>query len=69
MREKPTTSVGDLRLITGSTLHNSSTTVQYNNSTTHNFSALVDNGGGMTAGQCVHLIIKGNGYFYLDAEL
>jgi len=69
MRAKPTTDVADLRLITGSTLHNSSTTVQYNNSTTHNFSALVDNGGGMTTGQCVHLIIKGNGYFYLNAEL
>ena len=69
MRTKPTPTASDLRLITGSTLHNSSTTIQYNNSTTHHFSALIDNGGGMTAGQCCHLIIKGNGYFYLDAEL
>lgn len=69
MREKPTTSVSDLRLITGSTLHNSSTTVQYNNSTIHSCSMMLDNGGGMTAKQCAHLIIKGNGYFYLDAEL
>ena len=69
MRAAPTTSVGDLRLITGSTLHNTSTTVQYNNSTTHNFSGMLDNDGGMTTGQCVHMIIKGNGYFYLDAEL
>ncbi len=69
MRTKPTPTAGDLRLITGSTLHNSSTTIQYNNSTTHHFSGLIDNGGGMTAGQCCHLIIKGNGYFYLDAEL
>ena len=69
MREKPTPTAGDLRLAVGSTLYNSSTTIQYNNSTTHNFSALVDNGGGMTAGQAAILIIKGNGYFYLDAEL
>tara|TARA_B100000003_G_scaffold207718_1_gene226001 strand:+ start:19 stop:1386 length:1368 start_codon:yes stop_codon:yes gene_type:complete len=69
MRAQPSIDVGDIRLITGSNLHNSSTTIQYNNSTTHHFSALVDNGGGMTAGQCVHLIIKGNGYFYLDAEI
>ena len=69
MRSKPTPTGGDLRLITGSTLHNSSTTIQYNNSTIHSCSMMVDNGGGMTAGQCVHLIIKGNGYFYLDAEL
>ena len=68
MREKPTTSVSDLRLISSSALHNTSTTVQYNNSTIHNFSGMLDNNGGMTAGQCAHLIIKGNGYFYLDAE-
>ena len=69
MRAKPTTDVGDLRLISGDSLHNSSTTVQYNNSTTSNFSSMVDNGGGMTALDPIHLIIKGNGYFYLDAEL
>ena len=69
MRNKPTPTGGDLRLITGGTLHNSSTTIQYNNSTIHTCSMMLDNGGGMTAGQCVHLIIKGNGYFYLDAEL
>ena len=69
MRAQPSIDVGDLRLITGSTLHNTTTTIQYNNSTTHNFSALVDNASSMTAGQCAHLIIKGNGYFYLDAEL
>ena len=68
MRTKPTPTGGDLRLITGSTIHNSSTTIQYNNSTIHSCSMMIDNGGGMTAGQCVHLIIKGNGYFYLDAE-
>lgn len=68
MRTKPTIDIGDLRLITGSTLHNTATTIQYNNSTIHSCSMMVDNGGGMTAGQCVHLIIKGNGYFYLDAE-
>ena len=69
MRNKPTPDGGDLRLITGGTLHNSTTTIQYNNSTIHTCSMMLDNGGGMTAGQCVHLIIKGNGYFYLDAEL
>ena len=69
MRTKPTATAGDLRLAVGSTLYNSTTTIQYNNSTTHHFSALIDNGGNMTAGQAAILIIKGNGYLYLDAEL
>ena len=68
MRTKPTATAGDLRLAVGSTLYNSSTTIQYNNSTIHHFSALIDNGGTMTPGQAALLIIKGNGYFYLDAE-
>ena len=68
MRTKPTATASDLRLAVGSTLYNTTTTVQYNNSTIHHFSALVDNGGNMTAGQAAILIIKGNGYFYLDAE-
>ena len=69
MRTKPTVTAGDLRLAVGSTLYNSTTTVQYDNSTTHHFSALIDNGGTMTPGQAAILIIKGNGYFYLNAEL
>ena len=69
MRNKPTPTGGDLRLIVGSSVYNTSTTIQYNNSTIHTCSMMLDNGGNMTAGQCCHMIIKGNGYFYLDAEL
>jgi len=69
MRAKPTVSGVDLRLITATTLHNSTTTIQDSSSTIYAISLLVDNGGGMTAGQCAHLIIKGNGNFFIDAEL
>ena len=69
MRAKPTVSGVDLRLITDNALHNTTTTIQDSSSTIYAISLMIDNGGGMTAGQCAHLIIKGNGNFFIDAEL
>ena len=70
MRDKPSATLTDSRLVVGSTLYNSTTTIQLNNSSRDTFSAFVDNGGTMTAGQSAQLLLKGpSGLLALDAEL
>jgi hypothetical protein len=69
MRARPSVNIVDSRISNGATYYNNATTIQNNNSSRAMFSALVDNGGTMTAGQGAVLTIKGNGYIDLDAEL
>ena len=69
MRARPTITVSDIRIMSGGTLHNSTTIIDSNQSTIYAFSLLVDNASSMTAAQAAHLIIKGNGYVYFSAEL
>ena len=69
MRARPSVNIVDSRISNGATYYNNATVIQNNNSSRAMFSALVDNGGTMTAGQGAVLSIKGNGYIELDAEL
>ena len=69
MRTRPTVTVSDVRLMTGLTLHNSTTIIDDNQSSIYGLSLLVDNTGGMSTADCAHLIIKGNGYVFMNAEL
>lgn len=69
MRARPTVTASDIRIIVGSTLFNTTTTIDTNSSTLYGLSLLVDNSSTMTAGECAHLIIKGNGFLYFSAEL
>ena len=70
MRDKPSATLTDARLVVGPTLYNNTTTIQLNNSSRDTFSAFVDNGGTMTSGQSAQLLLKGTGALLaLDAEL
>jgi len=70
MRARPTVTASDIRIVTDRTLENTTTTVQINTSTIYGFSLLIDNASTtMTDGDCAHLIIKGNGSLFFDAEL
>ena len=69
MRTRPTVTDSDLRLVTSSVLHNTTSFVEINHSTIYGFSLVVDNTSSMTAAQCAHLLIKGNGYLFFDADL
>ena len=69
MRDKPSATLTDGRLVVGPTLYNNTTTIQLNNSSRDTFSAFVDNGGSMTSGQSAQLLLKGTtGQLALDAE-
>ncbi len=68
MRTRPSVTGVDLRLMTGATLHNTTTTVQGNVSSIYALTLLIDNASSMTAAECAHLLIKGNGNFFIDAE-
>ena len=69
MRTRPTVTAVDIRLVTSNVLQDTTTTVQTNASSIYALTLLVDNASTMTAGQCCHLIIKGNGSLFFDAEL
>ena len=70
MRDKPSVTLTDGRLVVGSTLYNNTTTIQLNNSSRDTFSAFIDNAGTMTGGHGAQLLLKGpTAYLALDAEL
>ena len=70
MRDAPSISLTDARVMSGSSLYNNTTIIQINNCSRKRFSAFVDNDGGMTAKDPVSLILKGpNAKLALDAEL
>ena len=70
MRQKPNLDINNVRLGTGETLHNSATTIQENRCSADMLSIHIDNGGGMTAGDCAHLVlVDDTSYLIADAEL
>jgi hypothetical protein len=70
MRDTPSISLTDARVMSGSTLYNNITIIQINNCSRKRFSAFVDNEGGMTAKDAVSLVLKGtSAKLALDAEL
>ena len=70
MRDAPTTTLTDARVISGSAIYDNATIIQINNSSRKRFSAFIDNEGGMTSKDPVSLVLKGsNALLALDAEL
>ena len=70
MRQKPSVSINNVQLGTGETLHNSASTLQANQSSSDMLCLHIDNGGGMSAGDCAHLVlIDDTSYLIADAEL
>lgn len=70
MREAPSVTFTDAKVMSGPTLYNNTTIVQINNSTRKRFSVFVDNEGSMTANNAVSLVLKGStAKLALDAEL
>jgi hypothetical protein len=70
MRDTPSISLTDARVMSGSSLYNNTTIIQINNCSRKRFSAFVDNEGGMTAKDAVSLVLKGtSAKLALDAEL
>ena len=70
MRQKPDVFVNNVRLGSGLTNYANVTTLQVNNSFSDMLCLHIDNEGGMTAGQCVHLALVDNtSYLIADAEL
>ena len=70
MRDAPSASLTDGRVISGSAIYDNTTIIQINNSSRKRFSAFIDNNGGMTSKDAVSLVLKGSSAkLALDAEL
>ena len=70
MRDAPSASLTNGRIISGNSLYDNATIIQINNSSRKRFSAFIDNEGTMTAKDAVALVLKGsNAKLALDAEL
>ena len=70
MRIKPSVSINNLKLGAGLSTYNNVTTLQQNNSWSDMLALHIDNEGGMSAGQCVHLVlVDDSSYLIADAEL
>ena len=70
MRDAPTATLTDARVISGNSIYDNTTIIQINNSSRKRFSVFVDNEGTMTAKDAVSLVLKGsNAKLALDAEI
>ena len=70
MRDAPTVTLTNARVISGSAIYDNATVVQINNCSRKIFSVFIDNEGSMTAKDAVSLVLKGtNAKIALEAEL
>jgi len=70
MRGKPSVSINNLKLGAALSTYNNVTTLQQNNSWSDMLCLHIDNEGGMTAGQCAHLVlVDDSSYLIADAEI